>query len=145
MSPENLKQIENAFTTNRDEFATFNASQDASAPKMSTPTIITEDVNSIKKTAVFSPGNEGGDQGPGSESESIICSQSRLSSTHRVTIIFISVYFWLTHTACPTACSSHMLSSLGLYLEYLVIYVGELLDCLIVSLASSYNVETSDL
>lgn len=33
MSPENLKQIENAFTTNRDEYAQFESSLDASAPK----------------------------------------------------------------------------------------------------------------
>lgn len=55
MSPENLKQIEDAFTTNRDEYANFETSMDsASAPRV-TPTIITEDVNTEKKTTVFCP------------------------------------------------------------------------------------------
>lgn len=54
MSPENLKQIENAFTTNRDEYASFESSMDACAPKL-TPVIVSEEVNSQKKTTLFSP------------------------------------------------------------------------------------------
>lgn len=60
MSPENLKRIDNAFTTNRDEYENFDASMAASAPKLP-PTIVAEDVNSEKKTTLFSPEENEGD------------------------------------------------------------------------------------
>lgn len=53
MSPENLRQIENAFTTNRTEYAQFNGSTDGSMPKP--PSIIKDEVGSDKKTTLFSP------------------------------------------------------------------------------------------
>jgi len=47
MSADNLKHIENAFTTNRDEYAQFEASMDSSAP--------TANINGEKKTTAFAP------------------------------------------------------------------------------------------
>lgn len=51
MSPENMKQIENAFTTNRNEYAQFETSMDASAPK---PVVFVKDENGTEKKTVFS-------------------------------------------------------------------------------------------
>lgn len=65
MSPENLKQIGDAFTTKRDEYANFDAQMDASAPTLA-PKIITEDVSTEKKTTVFCPEET-------TESESRLC------------------------------------------------------------------------
>ena len=55
MSPENLKQIESAFHADRVEYASFQASMDASAPKLPPAVIVSEDTNSEKKTTIFAP------------------------------------------------------------------------------------------
>lgn len=93
MSPENLKSIESAFTTNRDEYASFEASMDASAPKLPPTVIVTEGKGNEKKTALFLPTD------PESESHILIGYLGIIFSSSYFFLISKSVHFQILSSA----------------------------------------------
>lgn len=108
MSPENLRQIEDAFHTTRDEYANLDTSMNKSA-SMPPPTIITEDTSSETKTTVFSP-----EEMAESElfTQTMADSGEKSTSSYQKFLLFptgveheeLHKFFWLHFPFSPVAC-----------------------------------------